>query len=260
MDTWGESSGYDDYMGRWSESMAREFLAWLRVAPDSAWVDIGCGTGALTATVVNEAAPLRVACVDPSIGFVEALRRRLGKGVDARVGDAQALPFGDDSFDATVTGVALNFVPDPDAAMTEMRRVTRAGGVVAGYVWDYAEGMEMIRAFWDAAVALDPDSAHLDEATRFPICRPEPLRDLFESADLRAVEIASLEIPTVFRGFDDYWRPMLGDQGPAPTYVGSLDEHARHRLKVRLQSELPASSDGSIELQARAWAVRGTVC
>ncbi|MEN8234638.1 MAG: methyltransferase domain-containing protein [Actinomycetota bacterium] len=259
MDTWDASDGYDDYMGRWSEPIAREFLDWLDIAPGSRWVDIGCGTGALAAAIAAAVAPTRLAGVDPSAGFIEAARRRLTGDPDLRVGDAQALPFDSSSFDATVSGLALNFVPDPEVALSEMRRVTRNDGTVAAYVWDYADGMQMIRAFWDAAVALNPSTAHLDEATRFPLCRPGPLFDLFESSGLRDVDVTALEIPTVFRGFDEYWRPMLGDQGPAPSYVGSLDEHERQRLESRLRRDLPESADGTIGLTARAWAVRGLV-
>ncbi|MEN8113444.1 MAG: methyltransferase domain-containing protein [Actinomycetota bacterium] len=257
MDTWEESDGYDDYMGRWSEPIASEFLDWLDIDPGSRWIDVGCGTGALTATIAVHAAPRRIAGIDPSPGFIRAARRRLGDDPDLRVGDAQALPFQPDSFDASVSGLALNFVPDPGSALGEMRRVTEIGGAVAAYVWDYADGMQMIRAFWDAAVDLDPTIAYLDEATRFPLCRPEPLSHLFESAGLRDVELTALEIPTVFHGFDEYWRPMLGDQGPAPAYVGSLSEHERQRLEARLKEDLPESGDGTITLTARAWAIRG---
>jgi SAM-dependent methyltransferase len=257
MDTWDEGAGYDDYMGRWSHAIAREFLAWLNVPPSASWVDVGCGTGALAGTIAQEAAPGRLAGIDASAGFIETARLRLGDQPDLRVGDAQRLPFSGDTFDAAVSGIALNFIPDPAVAIREMRRVTRSSGTVAAYVWDYAEGMGMIRRFWDAAIALDPSISHLDEATRFPLCGSGPLYDLFEAAGLDDVAVGALEVPTVFRDFDEYWRPMLGDQGPAPSYVGSLDKQGRRLLEERLKIDLPASADGSIELTARAWAVRG---
>lgn len=257
MDAWDEGDGYNDYMGRWSQPVAREFLVWLGVPTGSKWVDVGCGTGALTTTIAEETEPARLAGVDPSVAFIGTARRQLGYGPDLHVGDAQSLPFEIASFDAAVSGLALNFFPNPEEALGDMRRVTRGGGTVAAYVWDYADGMEMIRYFWDAAVALDPSVADLDEAARFPLCRPDRLSDLFESVGLIDVETTALEIPTVFQNFDEFWRPMLGDQGPAPTYVGSLTEGDRLHLEARLRSELPAPTHGKISLTARAWAVRG---
>ncbi len=176
MDTWQEGSTYDGYMGRWSRHLANEFVGWLNVPVDSRWVDVGCGTGALAEAIAQSASPTSVAGIDPSPGFIAAAKARLGAGADLRVGDAQLLPFDDGGFDAAVSAIALNFVPDPRLAVREMARVTAKGGVVATYLWDYAEGMEMIRLFWDAAVALDPSIAHLDEATRFPLCRSRTAR------------------------------------------------------------------------------------
>ena len=259
MDTWEEGSTYDGYMGRWSRSLADEFVQWLGVPINARWLDVGCGTGALAEAIARSASPRSVAAIDPSPGFIAAARARLGDGADLRVGDAQSLPFDDGAFDGAVSALALNFVPDPELAVREMARTTETGGVVATYLWDYAEGMEMIRSFWDAAVALDASIAHLDEATRFPLCNPEPLADLFRTADLADLAATSLEVPTVFNDFDSYWQPMLGDQGPIPTYVGSLGTTERRRLQARLRDQLPIAADGSISLGARAWAVRGTV-
>jgi hypothetical protein len=158
-----------------------------------------------------------------------------------------------------VSALVLNFVPRPDAALAEMRRVTRAGGWVGGYVWDYAEGMQLIRRFWDAATALDPAAAELDEARRFPLCRPEPLRALFATGGLSDVDVEEIVARTRFADFDDLWGPFLGGQGPAPGYCVALPPERRHALRERLRGTLPTASDGSITLTARAWAVRGRV-
>ncbi|MGZ5384200.1 MAG: class I SAM-dependent methyltransferase [Acidimicrobiia bacterium] len=259
MDTWDGGASYEHYMGRWSRRVAQQFLDWIAVPPASRWVDVGCGTGALTEAITQAASPERLAGVDPSSDFIAAARHRLGESPDLRVGDAQGLPFASDEFDAAVSGIALNFVPDPGRGIQEMRRVTRSGGVVAAYVWDYADGMQTIRMFWDAAVALDPTIAHLDEAARFPLCRPERLDVLFRESGLTDVDTTPLVIPTVFAGFGEYWKPFLGGQGPAPSYVVSLTERDRRDLQARLSDELPRSDDGAIELTARAWAVRGIV-
>lgn len=238
--------------------MATAVVAWLGIPPAASWIDVGCGTGALAGVIAALASPRRLAGIDPSPGFLATATARLGEAFDARVGDARSLPFDSDEFDAAVSGIALNFVPEPDVAVREMRRVTRRGGTVAAYVWDYADGMQMIRRFWDVAIALDPTIGHLDEATRFPHCRPNPLTDLFTHAGLEDIEVTAQEIPTVFDHFDDYWRPFLGGQGPAPSYVMSLSEAARHRLRNHLEEALPTSPAGEIALTARAWAVRGT--
>jgi len=157
-----------------------------------------------------------------------------------------------------VSGLVLNFVPDLPGALAEMARVAVPGGTVAAYVWDYAEGMEMLRHFWDAAADLDANAVQLHEGRRFPLCRPAALQTAFEQAGFGDVVVAPLEIPTPFTSFDDYWQPFLGAQGPAPAYVASLSEERRRRLREALRNSLPANSAGAIVLRARAWAVRGT--
>ena len=256
MDTWDGGASYESYMGRWSRRVAPAFLLWLGVPPASRWIDVGCGTGALTETIGATAAPEQLAAVDPSADFIAVARTRLGSQPDLRVADAQSIPFTSDEFDVAVSAIALNFISNPLLAVEEMRRVTRSGGAVAAYLWDYADGMQFIRRFWDVAVALDQAATPLDEATRFPLCRPDRLEALFRSSGLGRVDTTALEIPTVFQGFDDYWQPFLGGQGPAPAYVASLSEAHRRRLEQRLRDELPSSEDGTIALTARAWAVR----
>ncbi len=162
-----------------------------------------------------------------------------------------------EAYDAVVSGLVLNFIPDLQAGLAEMVRVTKPDGTVAAYVWDYAGKIELMRYFWDAAVALKPEDRKLDEGRRFPICRPEPLRNLFTEAGLHEVEVRPLEVPTHFQDFDDYWSPFLGGQFPAPDYAMSLSEVDRATLRERIRAMLPFAEDGSIHLIARAWAVRG---
>jgi SAM-dependent methyltransferase len=257
-DTWSDGANYERYVGRWSRLVAREFLAWLAIAPRQRWLDVGCGAGAITQTVLGLAEPRAVMGVDRSEGFIAHARAATP---DARasftVGDAQALPVESGAYDAIVSGLVLNFIPDTARAVAEMARVARLGGTVAVYVWDYAGQMQFMRAFWDAAVALDAQARELDEGPRFPVCHPEALARLFTMANLRDVTTRAIEIPTVFRDFDDYWSPFLGGQGSAPSYVTSLDEERRVTLRECLRASLPVAADGSISLIARAWAVRG---
>jgi SAM-dependent methyltransferase len=259
-DLWTSGDAYEAYVGRWSRLVARAFVPALGVPAGRSWLDVGCGTGALTATVLDLAEPARVTGVDPSDGFLRAARAYVtDPRVTFRLGDAQSLPFDGDGFDAVVSALALNFVPDPGRAAAEFARVARPGAVVAAYVWDYAEGMGMMRAFWDAAAEIDPATAERDEVRRFPLCRPEPLRALWTGAGLAGVSVRAVEVPTVFRDFDDYWRPFLGGQGPAPGYVASVTAEHRDALRERLLARLPVEPDGSIPLTARAWAVQGVV-
>lgn len=258
-DRWASGDLYEPYVGRWSRLVAREFLAWLNAPAELDWLDVGCGTGALTEAVARSCAPERLAGIDPSAEFLNSARRRLGTAAEFRQADARDLPFAAAEFDRVVSGLVLNFVPDQPRAAAEMVRVVRPGGEVALYVWDYAGKMELMRYFWDAAAALDPRGGELDEGKRFPICRPEALQQLFAAAGLVDVETRAIDMPTVFHDFDDYWTPFLGGQGPAPGYCVSLPEEERANLRERLRASLPIQSDGSIHLIARAWAVRGRI-
>jgi SAM-dependent methyltransferase len=257
-DTWASGDAYEPYVGRWSRLVAREFLGWLAVPPGGRWLDLGCGTGALSAVVLELADPGAVVGVDPAPGFVAYAQAQIrDPRATFTVGDAGVLTEGDSTCDAVVARLVLNFVPDAARAVTEMARVTRPGGLVAAYVWDYSDRMDLMRYFWNAAVALDPAVAELDEGRRFPLCRPGRLGDLFRRAGLDEVQVRAIDVPTHFRDFDDYWSPFLGGQAPAPTYAMSLTEERRTLLRERIRADLPYGDDGSIALVARAWAVKG---
>ncbi|MDE3091891.1 MAG: class I SAM-dependent methyltransferase [Chloroflexota bacterium] len=256
---WSSAAAYESYVGRWSRLVAREFVQWLAVPADKTWLDVGCGTGALTETLFALASPRYIVGADPSEAYVDYLRRHLtNQRLCFDVGDGRDLNFDDEFYDHTVSGLALNFVPEPRHAIAEMARVTKPGGTVAVYVWDYAGEMQMLRRFWDAAVELDPAARELDEGVRFKICKPEPLAELFRVAGLKDVAARAIDVPTVFRDFEDYWNPFLGGQGPAPSYAMSLSEARRAALREKVRAALPNASDGTIHLTARAWAVRGT--
>lgn len=257
-DSWASGEDYERYVGRWSRLVAREFLKWLAIPAGGQWLDVGCGTGALSQTILQFAEPAKVEGIDRSESFV-ALARVNAKDnrVQFEVGDAESLTTDSGTFDIAVSGLVLNFIPQPERAVAEMRRVTRSGGVVAAYVWDYAGRMQMMRHFWDTAIALDPNASELDQGRRFPICQPDALSRLFESAGLHKVEVHPIEVSTLFRDFDDFWSPFLGGQGPAPSYLMSLSDERRATLREQIHARLPVALDGSIPLVARAWAVRG---
>jgi SAM-dependent methyltransferase len=239
--------------------VAREFLEWLAPPPAKRWLDVGCGTGALTETILASSAPALVDAVDASPVYVQfAAGRARDPRVRFEVADARALPTRAGSVDIAVSGLVLNFVPQPEAALAEMARVVCAGGIVAAYVWDYAGEMQLMRRFWDAAVALDDRASELDEGRRFPLCDPAALEALVLGAGLERPESRAIDVPTRFRDFDDYWAPFLGGQGPAPAYAMHLSPDRRAALRDRIRDSLPVAADGSIDLIARAWAVRGT--
>lgn len=258
-DTWERASPYEHYVGRWSRRVAPQFLSWLALPAGRRWLDVGCGTGALSAAILDQCAPASVVGVEPSDGFLQEAKRNLGERATLLHGSAAAIPLEDGSVDVAVSGLVLNFVPDQRAALAEMARVCAGGGIVAAYVWDYAGRMELMRLFWDAATQLDPAAASLHEGRRFAACNPDALRELFAGAGLDGVDVAVIDIPTPFASFDDYWQPFLGGQGPAPAYAMSLDGSARARLRERLRESIPAAGDGSIALIARAWGVRGSI-
>ena len=251
---WADGDAYELYVGRWSRLVARHFLGWLGAGPRLRWLDVGCGTGALSAAILERCDPIEVVGVDRSEAHVAWTAARID---DDRsrfvVADAAHLPAV--TVDVVVSGLVLNFLPDPRVALAAMCDRAPAG-IVAAYVWDYAGRMDLMRHFWDAAGALDP-SAYLDEAARFPICHPDRLHALWEDGGLTDVGVQAIDVPTVFRDFDDYWAPFLGGQGVAPAYAMSLDEERRRQLRERLRATVPVAEDGSVRLLARALAVRG---
>lgn len=259
-DTWDVGGAYERYVGRWSRLVAPDFLAWLPTEDRAEWCDVGCGTGALAHAVLATEEPARVVGVEPSDGFAAAAREATDDPrFELRSGNAAAIPAEAGEFDRVVSALVLNFVPDPVAALAEMRRVCRAGATVAGYVWDYAEGMQMIRTFWTVAGELDEAARDLDEGVRFPLCRPASLGELLSAAGLARVLVEPLDVPTVFGDFDDFWQPFLGGQGPAPGYCVSLSQQRRVALRDALDARLARDGDGHIALTARAWAFRGSV-
>ncbi|WGH79164.1 class I SAM-dependent methyltransferase [Jannaschia ovalis] len=258
-DAWTAGESYERYMGRWSRLIADLFLDWLAPAPGRDWLEIGCGSGALTAAILARAAPKTLLATDRSADFLHHTAAALA---DARLSfmraDATALPVGDDSRDVVTSGLVLNFVPDRAAALREARRVLRPGGRLAFYVWDYPNGgMGFIDAFWRAAAACDPAAAALDEGARFPFCTAAGLTALCEAAGVATRRVAPIETETRFADFDAFWEPFTLGAGPAPGYAASLDPEARARLRAALAREL--DTGGPVVLPARVWAVDATM-
>jgi len=260
MAEWHSAQAYENFMGRWSRRLAEKFLGWLAVPPGQTWLDLGCGTGAMTGLILQGCQPAEIYAVDASPVFIDHARQTIrDPRVHFSVGLAQSLTLPAHSVDATASGLVLNFVPEPRTAVLEMLKVTRPGGTIGIFVWDYARGMQMLRSFFDAAIALNPAAHEVDEGERFWVCQKGNLEQMVTEAGLRQVEAAPIQIDTVFASFDDYWQPFLGGVGPASAYTLSINAQDRQALKERLRQTLPTAADGSIALTATAWAVKGTV-
>lgn len=259
-DFFAESDAYERFMGRWSRRLAPLLVKFASVGERDSVLDVGSGTGALAFAIAEAIPSARVTGVDPSSAYVRfAQARTPDDRVRFIVGDAQALELPSANFDKTLSLLVMNFIPDSTKALREMTRVTRPGGVVAAAVWDYGEGMQMLRVFWDEAVALDSTIAARNESN-MPLSRRGELAALWRAQGLQRVEEQPLVIELSFSSFDDYWRPFLGAQGPAGAYAASLPEPRRAALADRLRGRLLGTRpDGPFTLQARAWAVKGIV-
>lgn len=255
-----EAESYERFMGRWSRDLAPLLVKFAGVRDGETLLDIGSGTGALADAMAATAPSSRIVGVDPAASYVAyAQRRHPGNLVRFEVGDAQQLRMADASFDRTVSLLVVNFIPDRAKALNEMIRVTRPGGTIAAAVWDYGQGMEMLRVFWDEVVALNPKVDARDER-HMPLCRNGELASLWGAHGLQAVREEGLTVPTRFASFEDYWAPFLEKQGPAGAYVAALGPAERDQLRTRLRRRLVGDkADGPIVLNARAWAVRGVV-
>lgn len=259
-DRWAAGEAYEAYMGRWSRPLADAFVRWLSPPPAAHWLEVGCGTGALTSTVCRLCDPASIVACDPSEAFVEHAKAVFrDPRASFQVASAEALPMRGDGFDFAVSGLVLNFLSAPDVALAALRSRTRRGGCVAGYVWDYAGGLEFLERFWREAVEFDPSAESLAESLRFAVWTNDYLASCLAGVGLKQIETTALTIPTQFANFDDYWSPFLGGTGPAPSYVASLTPSQRDRLAGRLRSRVPTSVDGTIRLRARALAVRGVL-
>lgn len=247
---------YELYMGRWSRRLAAAYVTFAAVKDGERVLDVGTGTGALAAALEAGTKTSEIVGIDPSEGFISHASHSLSSPrVRFEAGDAQALPYPDAAFDQVLSLLALNFVPDHEKALREMRRVARPGGAVSACVWDYGEGMESLRRFWDAAVELDPAAAPKHERN-MKLCRKGDLGALWRKAALAGVREDALVIEQAFSSFDDYWGPFLKGTGPGGAYVVSLDDERRRRLEERLRARL---GDGGFTLRARAWCVLGRV-
>ena len=240
-------------MGRYSKRLARPFADFAQIELGQRVLDVGCGPGALTSEIAIRVGAELTAAADPSAGFARACAESVA-GADVRTASAEELPWPSGSFDAVVSQLVVSFLGDADAGVVEMRRVLRPGGTLAACSWDYVGEMQMLRTFWDAALALDP--ATPDERRVMAYTDRDSLRELWLRAGLRDVETAPLAVQAEYDDFDDYWQPFLTGTGPGGRYCVSVDADHQAALRKACFRRLGAPA-GPFTLSARAWAVRG---
>jgi SAM-dependent methyltransferase len=257
----GNAEAYERFMGRWSRLVAPRLVDFSDLPEGGRVLDVGSGTGALAFAIAERKVGVRVLGIDPSEEYAAYATRRnpFPDRTGFEVGDAQRMRFSDASFDAALSLLVFNFIPDPGKALAELRRVTRPGGALSAAVWDYGAGMRMLRMFWDAAVSTDAGAAKLDEK-HMPLCRPGELSDLWRQGGLEKVREQPIDISMRFESFADYWDPFLLGQGPAGSYVSRLDQDKLQALRSEVSRRLSLSSESApFVLSGRVWAARGTV-
>jgi SAM-dependent methyltransferase len=252
----GSADAYDRFVGRYGPNLSRELITAAGVRQGQRVLDVGCGPGPLTTALAALLGADLVSAVEPSEPFAQACRERV-PGADVRVAAAEELPFEDDTFDATLSQLVVNFLDDAPRGLLEMRRVTRPDGVVAGCTWDYAGGMTMLRGFWDSVRALDPEGGGADEGLTMHYADPDSLGELWRGAGLRDVEVSELVAEASYEDFDDLWEPFLAGIGPAGAHAASLDADDQRRLRDEFHRRL-GSPAGPFTLSARAWCAVGT--
>jgi len=254
---WNDGDAYDAYVGRWSRPTAAEFLDWLGVRRGAEWLEVGCGTGALTQAILDRFEPKHIDASDLSKGFLDVAIRTIH---DARVtfglANACDLPSASDAYDAVVCSLIINAVPDQPKALSEFVRCAKPGATVGLYVWDFDGEMQLLRYFWESANALAPPDDDGD-LSGFAICNPDRLSQALRDAGLQDVEVRAIDTPTHFKDFDDYWSPFLRGGAPAQQHLAALNDEKRVELREHVRSRLPIAPDGSIALIARAWAGKG---
>jgi SAM-dependent methyltransferase len=257
----GDAQAYERFMGRWSSLVAPRLVDFTALPERGRVLDIGSGTGSLAFAIAKRKGQMQVLGIDPSQEYVAyaSSRNPFPDRASFEVGDAQHLQFPDASFDAALSLLVFNFIPDPKKALLELRRVTKPGGKLSAAVWDYGAGMRMLRTFWDAAVHIDPDAEKVDEK-HMPLCRAGELSALWKQGGLEIVREQSIDIPMRFESFADYWEPFLLGQGPAGSYVRRLDRDKLQALRGEVKRRLSLSAENTpVVLPARVWSVRGIV-
>lgn len=257
-DAFSNASAYENYIGRWSRLVAPKVVRWLNLPAGSTWLDVGAGTGILTEVILEQASPRKLLAIDISENYLTYARQAIrDERVEFKVGDASQLAFDSPQFDIAIAGLVLNFVPSAEAMVQGMKAAVKQSGIVAAHVWDYTDGMAMMKHFWDAANAVDPSAQAFNAATQYSLCNPDSLQSLFTLCGLKDIEVTPIDIEMNFANFDDFWLPFLQAQGSVTKYLRSTNDETKNAIQMQLRQQLPINSDNTIDLTARAWAIKG---
>ncbi len=255
--TFTDSAAYERFMGRWSRAVAPAFLEWVAPPMGACWLEVGCGTGIFTEVLLESCAPAAVFAVDPAQPQIEHARSRpIAQQAHFQVADAQTLPFADAAFDVVASALVINFIPDRPRALSEMRRVGRAGGTVAGYVWDFAEELS---PSWPMRLGLRNFGAEVPEPPGSRDSSPEALRSLFEQIGFENIATRSFEVTLPYSGFEDFWQAQTPSYSPTTKIIAAMTTSERTRLMETVRRTLPTRPDGGIEYRARANAIKARV-
>jgi SAM-dependent methyltransferase len=252
-----DGEAYERLMGRWSRLVAGPFLDWLNAPNNLTWLDVGCGNGAFTEALIARCAPAAVTAIDPSEEQLAYARTRPGVGIaDFRVADAQNLPLTDSSFDVAAMALVITFLPNPDKAVAEMRRVVRPGGWVASYMWDIPGGGVPVHPIY---VAMESMGIATGRPPNSAASARDAMQRFWQEAGLESVETRTIRIPTVYSNFDDFWDSNAVPIGPQGKIIAGMTASAKEELRARLRDQLPVAPDGRIVYEAFANAVKGRV-
>lgn len=255
--SFADGAAYERRMGRWSRAAGEIFLDWIAPPKGARWLDVGCGTGIFTELVVDSCAPATVAAVDPAGAQIELARTKpVAARAGFRVADAEALPYQDDSFDVVASALVINFIPNRARALAEMRRVGRPGGLVAGFVWDFAGERSPTSP---ARIGLNRIGVRPQPAPGTPESRLEALESLFAAAGLKEIATLPIDVTMTFANFDDYWGTQTPKFSASGRAIASLSEYDRGQLIGILRASLRTRSDGSVSYSARANAIKARV-
>ena len=252
-----DGPAYARFMGRWSRAAGAVFLDWLSPPAGVRWLDVGCGTGILTELILDDCSPGAVFAVDPARAQIDyACRQPVAQRANFRVGDAQALPFADSTFEVVASALVLNFIPDRQQALSEMRRVASLGGMVAGYVWDFAAELS---PSWPLRSTMSQIGVYVSPVPGAHDTGFAALNSMFGRAGFDAVDIRSIEVTVRFADFDDFWEAQTPSYSPIAKTIAAMSASERARLMRAVRSTLPVGAGGEIEYLARANAVKGRV-
>jgi trans-aconitate methyltransferase len=258
-ESWDDTAGYELYVGRWSRQLSADFIQWLRPKPGSTWLEIGCGTGALTSAILHGAKPAHVVAIDKSAAYLQQAQKELASAnVTFVTGDVESVA-PTKRFDMISSGLVLNFLPHPAQSLRRLMHNLNPGGQLSSFVWDYAGHYQPMRYFWDAAGQIFETAAQYDAGIKFQICNPERLTSLFKSLGLTEIEVTNIERIATFDGFDDYWEPIAAAQGSVTEFMNTLSSGQKADLKETVRKRLPIAANGEIKLVLNALAIKGSL-